>query len=288
MTSRRWCFTSYAEDICPWAYGTEPDTLVSGVRYAVFQRELCPATARLHWQGYIELRSPMRMPAVQRLIGDLGAHLDKPNGTRDQCRDYCTKESSRVGDPTEFGNFQSGGAGRRTDIDGALAVIRLGGPSTIRTLYDDHGSVMVRYTRGLTAAYNHYCSRADREAPPSVFVHYGLTGTGKTRAIYDSTSLPDLFRAPVSTSNVQWFDGYIGQPVALFDDFDGEHPHITIMLQVLDRYPLMLPVKGGFIHWVPTTIYITTNVPFDHWYPQASEPHLAALKRRITKFIHFS
>ncbi len=154
-------------------------------------------------------------------------------------------------------------------------------------LYDDHGCVMVKYTRGLTAAINHYTGRKTREGPPDVFVHYGDTGSGKTRAVYDTHDLCDLWRAPVSTNNVQWFDGYMGQKVGLFDDFDGQHPAITVMLQVLDRYPLSVPVKTSHCHWSPAIIYITTNVEFSNWYPAASEIHKKALRRRITKFFHF-
>ncbi len=287
MTSRRYCFTSYAENVCPWASGDNGADVASAVRYCIFQREKCPATGSLHWQGYIELRAPVRVPGVQRLIGDSKAHCEVPRGTRVQARDYCRKPESRVADPVEFGEFSGGGQGVRSDINGALDVIRRGGSDVIAKLYDDHGCVMVKYTRGIQAALHHYTGRKVREAPPDVFVHYGDTGSGKTRTVYDSHDLCDLWRAPVATTSTQWFDGYLGQNVALFDDFDGQHPVITIMLQVLDRYPLTVPFKGGHCHWCPDVIYITTNVEFSDWYPTASEIHKRALRRRITKFFHF-
>ena len=91
----------------------------------------------------------------------------------------------------------------------------------------------------------------------------------------------------MSNTGNQWFDGYYGQSNALFDDFDGQHPSITMMLQILDRYPLQAPVKGGFVNWTPTTIYITTNLPFEEWYPDAHAVHREALRRRVTEFKHF-
>ncbi len=229
----------------------------------------------------------MRLPAVQRLVGDPAAHFEVARGSRSDCRDYCRKSASRVSDPVEFGNFTGGGQGRRTDIDDALDVVRAGGPGLYNALYDSHGSVMVKYTRGMANAINHYIGRRTREGCPTVLVHYGDTGSGKTRYVYDTHDLLDLWRAPVSTSDTAWFDGYLGQSVALLDDFDGHHPALTVMLQVLDRYPLQVPVKGSHAHWLPQTIYITTNVPFRDWYPSSSQAHKAALRRRITRFVHF-
>ena len=142
---------------------------------------------------------------------------------------------------------------------------------------------MVRYPRGLQGLVNHMASTRVREHPPQVLVCYGPTGSGKTRSVYDNHDLQDVWRAPVANTGHQWFDGYLGQRIALFDDFDGEHPSITVMLQVLDRYPLQVPIKGGFISWYPEIIYITTNISPRRWYKDADSAHRAALLRRITE-----
>lgn len=290
-SARRWCFTYQlpeqeaplvAKLPCCGDLGHDPK-----VRYHIYQLEEAPDTGRLHYQGYVEFTAPVRIPYVQRVMGIPRAHCEAARGSRDQCRDYCRKPESRVAEPVEFGSWGSGGAGKRNDIESALSCIRSGRAFTDSgSLWDDHGSIMVKYPRGMAAAFDHYLSRKTREHPPNVLVFYGDTGSGKTYKVFNSHPLQDVWRAPVSTSNVQWFDKYVGQPVALFDDFDGRYPHITVMLQVLDRYPLSVPVKGGHIHWIPTTIYITTNLPFEMWYPDASELHRRALKRRITRFEH--
>lgn len=290
MLSRRWCFTSYAENICHGDLGGTGHVLPEHARYAIFQRERCPETGRLHWQGYIEFTGPMRMRKVQRLICDERAHMEPARGDRNVCRDYCRKEESRESPPVELGEFTRGGQGTRNDIGAVLDVIRREPiiANAVRILYDDHGPAMVRYPRGIQAAIQHYASRKTREGPPTVFVHIGEPGSGKTRAVYDNHDMHDVWRAPVSTSNVQWFDGYANHPIVLLDDFDGHHPSITVMLQALDRYPLQVPVKGSHVNWVPTTIYITTNIPFKDWYPEAAEVHRRALKRRITEIIQFT
>ncbi len=287
MTARRWAVTSFIDD--------PREDLKHGctsgrLRLAIGQRERCDTTSRLHWQLYLELPSPGRFRSIQRLVGDPVAHCEACKGTQSANISYCTKDDTYAGEDSrfEYGERSAGGQGRRNDIGDALLVIRAGvSQATIHTLFEDHGPVMVKYHRGMSAAVSHYLGRTERKDAPEVFVHYGLTGTGKTHYVYHRHPMHDVWRAPVAVSGSQWFDGYLGHPVALFDDFDGHHPAITVMLQVLDKYPLTVPVKGSHIAWLPTTIYITTNLPFDQWYPEAAPAHREALKRRVTEFKHF-
>ncbi len=258
---------------------------------AVGQRERCPTTGTLHWQLYLELHSPRRHTGVQRILGDTVAHCEACKGTQSENIAYCSKDDTYDGADTrfEYGERSEGGQGRRNDIGDALGIIRAGvTPATVHTLYEDHGPVMVKYHRGMSAALSHYLGRTPRGDPPLVFVHYGPTGSGKTHYVFDKHPVHDVWRAPISVSGSQWFDNYLGQPVALFDDFDGHHPAITVMLQVLDKYPLSVPVKGSHIAWLPSTIYITTNLPFATWYPEALPAHKEALKRRVSQFKQFA
>ncbi len=284
MTSRHWCFTLYGTPQ-PFLGATE---LPVGVRYVIYQREKCPDTGRHHWQGYVEFTTPVRLARARRTIGG-APHCEPRRGSREEAREYCRKLDSRCEghDPIELGTWITG-QGARTDIAAAVDIVRSSpSPAGLQLLYDTHPTIMVKYSRGMANALHHYAGRVGRDNPPSVYVHYGNTGTGKTYTVYDRHSLQDVWRAPVSTNNIQWFDGYLGHNIALFDDFDGHHPAITVMLQILDRYPVQVPIKGAHTHFVPEIIYITTNIPFEQWYPDATDVHKAALKRRITEFIRF-
>lgn len=99
----------------------------------------------------------------------------------------------------------------------------------------------------------------------------GAPGTGKSRWAYDN--YPDLYSKPEG----QWFDGYTGQKTLLLDDFYGDIPY-SQLLKVLDRYPLQVPIKGGFVHAQWDTVIITSNKQPEFWYPE-----ITALKRRITE-----
>ncbi len=289
MTSRHYCFTLYSDNAPFNGIHQLPSDDDTGLRYGVYQLERCPTSQRLHWQGYAEFFSPIRTAQAVRLIGT-GAHVERRKGTRDQARDYCMDAAKRAPgtEPIELGDWSRGGPGKRTDIADALTVIRANpSASGLESLYDDHGVVMVKYSKGMANAMQHYRGRISERPVPEVYVHYGPTGTGKTYTVYNRHSVSTVWRAPVSTNNIQWFDGYYGQKVALFDDFDGAHPAITVMLQVLDRYNVQVPVKGSHTFFNPEVIYITTNLPFDEWYPDASDIHKAALKRRVSEFIQF-
>lgn len=118
----------------------------------------------------------------------------------------------------------------------------------------------------------------------SVIVYWGPTGAGKTRAVYDNLPSPEsIYVHPGGP----WFDGYDSQPIVLFDDFGGSEFKLTYLLKLLDRYPMRVPVKGGFVSWCPQEIYITSNHAPVSWFPNAKEEHVRALMRRITNNVLF-
>lgn len=111
---------------------------------------------------------------------------------------------------------------------------------------------------------------------------YGEAGTGKTRYVFEKH--PDVFRVP--SSDLKWFDSYDGHEVVLVDDYRGEAPE-SVVLQLLDIYPLQVPVKNGFKPFVAKRIFITTNYkPTDlhNFKEQASRD---AWKRRIHRAVWF-
>ena len=88
-------------------------SLEDKIRYTVFQLER-GENETPHFQGYIELNKPQRMSGMKKLIPR--AHFEGRKGTRQQARDYCMKQDTRVAGPWEHGTFSAGGQGRRNDI----------------------------------------------------------------------------------------------------------------------------------------------------------------------------
>lgn len=112
--ARHWCFTLNNP--------TEQELLtLSGLSatspactYLVYQIEEGWNGTR-HVQGYIEFNTAFRFTTVKRLICPR-VHLEKRRGSRDQARDYCMKEETRIEGPYEYGTWIPGGQGRRTDL----------------------------------------------------------------------------------------------------------------------------------------------------------------------------
>lgn len=72
------------------------------------QVERCPTTSRIHFQGYMELKSPMRFTAIQRKVKDNylpsgKAEFEARKGTQLEAINYVTKTSSRVAGPWTYG-----------------------------------------------------------------------------------------------------------------------------------------------------------------------------------------
>ena len=116
----------------------------------------------------------------------------------------------------------------------------------------------------------------------SVDVYYieGPTGIGKTYGIFER--FPDAYRPIVSGDKV-WFDGYDGQETLLLDELRG-NIKMSMLLQLLDPYPLKVEVKGGMVPAKWKRVFITTNTPPEKWYPHlsAEDPRtFSALLRRI-------
>lgn len=116
-TARNWCFTIHSDNV---------DLDKDQVKYAVYQREVCPTTKKEHWQGFFVATAPIRFKKAKSILRDPTAHVEKCKGTAEQNIAYCTKEDSRKEgtDPVEIGSRASIGQGKR----------RVGGKGTMTGL----------------------------------------------------------------------------------------------------------------------------------------------------------
>ncbi len=282
---RSWCFT-INNPMSSFPLGHEgfishvKERLGDRLRYIVFQVEQGEHET-LHYQGYMELTVPCRFRWLRAVFRD-SAHLEPRRGTREQARDYCMKESTRMGGPWEIGDWRSGGQGTRNDLLAVTDLIQTGAKEC-----DVASRFPVAYIKFHAGINKLIClSVPARTIPPVVTLLYGPTGTGKTKYCYDK--YPSLYRKPCDT---RWFDGYMSDKVLLLDDFGGAQSKMTVLylLQLLDRYPLLVEAKGKYCPMMAEEILITTNHHPKKWYNWANrEESYNALKRRIHKVFYFS
>ncbi len=264
--------------------GLEGDaTLPQGVSYCVWQLEKA-ATGKAHYQCYLELSRGRYVSWLKKVISPT-AHWECRKGTAVEASVYCQKEDTRIRGPWILGE-PSKGAGTRTDLESFRDAIKEG--KRKRDLWDSHCGQMARY--------RHMYDDLQRTKMPrrTVDLECGLllgpTGTGKTRAVHDAWVDQGYWRMPVNNGTM-WFDGYDGEARVLLDDFAGRMSKIslTMLLQILDRYPIQVPVKGSFTWWLPEDIVITSNVHPKDWYVWGDrEEQYLALCRRITQITVFA
>ncbi len=277
MTSRSWCFTTFQLKTHEKLVAISDEHLL--FRFVVWQFETCPESQRSHLQGYIETKKPCRHAAIKRELDDETVHLEKRRGTRAQARAYCRKPETREQGPYERGEWTGGGQGTRSDIDGAVALLRDGG--TMHELLSSMPTVFVKYTRGLRAASSIMAGVRKRERDIVTTVYWGLSGSGKTRRAIDEAGDADYYILS-RDSETLWFDGYEGQDYLIIDEFYGWIKW-SFFLRLLDRYPCRLPIKGGFVWANWTRIVITSNKEPSRWYERGLPTELS---RRLTRSEH--
>lgn len=275
-----WCFT-YNNPACTAAAFIARFTAL-GASYIIFGEETAPTTNTFHWQGYVEFDKVKRFGQVRAVVE--GLHVEYRAGTQQQAIDYCRGLSDGKTPNTvvhEAGTPTPNVAGRRNDIHEAVETLKAGG---LAALAEEHPDQLVKYPRGLLLL-----ETFQRRAKPIPQIHllFGPADTGKTRCFFDQAPPDDFWRAPITDG--LWFDGYHGQSYALIDDFDGRcsKTSLRVVLQMLDRYPIDVPIKGGFVPWTPKFIYITTNLHPRDWYDWSNrEAQYPALIRRFT-YVHW-
>lgn len=137
-----------------------------------------------------------------------------------------------------------------------------------------------KYTKAINAARQALAKPRDKNIAPTIEIYWGESGTGKTRKALDDNPDAYILTKP-NGNNTVWWDNYTGQTCVIFDEFYGWVSY-DFLLRVLDRYPLQVQVKGDFVQLTATKFVITSNKPWEEWYPNVQDK--SALKRRIQEF----
>lgn len=238
--------------------------------YCVWQLEEGEEGTR-HLQGYVLFSNAVRFSTVKKYNNT--AHWEIRRGTHDQAKTYCTKSDTRVEGPFEFGK-EPRGQGSRTDL--AAIKERVDRGDVEADLWEADFSSMVKYTRGIREYIQLKCK--PRTWKTTVDVLWGPTGCGKSHAAREEAGDGAYWKI---RGNNEWWDGYLGQPNVVIDEFYG-WLRWDSLLRLLDQYPLRLEIKGGSQQFVARRIWITSNAPPSEWYEYGPKMQYRTLERRLT------
>ena len=235
------------------------DYAKSECEYVRFGHEVCPTTGREHIQGWLQWSNPRSVASFWKRFNH--PHIEPRYGNVSSNQDYTAKE----GKWEEFGEPPKQGA--RTDWSRAHALLQR---SSVAEVIADQPHLLP--TIRALERFQQIAHQPTSRDVKTIYIH-GPAGCGKTKAIYDTFGTSAYWKP-----NGEWFDGYNGEQVLVLDDYYGDLPY-SQLLRVLDRYPLRVPIKGGFVAANWTTVLITSNARFADQYHAI--PDTSALARRV-------
>lgn len=269
--------------------------------YMVWQIERCPATGKLHLQGYMEFESNVFRRYLQRFFENgQTLHAEARLGTREGCIRYCTKEETRVMGPWEYGDRdhmerRETSQGNRSDVQRIHDAINQG--YSMDDLMREFPADLIRMCNGVKTAMGLVRKRdAPIDRDIKVIVIFGGTGTGKTSGVlhglYEKYGIKPytVDSTMLSTSGTTiWWDGYENEDHVLWDEYHNWVP-TGDLLRYMDRYTMQIQKKGGSTVAYYKHLYITTNVPPWEWKDPATgklpvPEHRAAIIRRMDTIV---
>lgn len=238
------------------------------MQYCCYQLEECPESHKHHLQCFVVFRKRVRFSAVKRLFPL--AHIEKRMGTRTEAIAYCSKDATRLSAPLTFGTLPEDSVGMKRKITEELV------SKTVLQVIDETPNLWRNY-RVLTQIRSSVSS-------PRNFLTCGIlltgpTGCGKSLlALHVSALLGSVYYADPT---LKWFDGYDGQEVIVVDEFRGAP--ISLLLRMLDRYPMLLPIKGAMTQLYAKYIIFTSNLVFQKMFKYLDIGTYLALRRRLVE-----
>lgn len=275
VRNRNWCLTVW----------TEPEEFKhEHVTYIVCGgREECPETGKEHWHIYVEFSRAIRLRPLKRMFGGDSVHAEGRCGNPDEAFVYATKN----GILWESGRRSRVRQGRRNDLTAVNALIQEG--ASWDEVNAEHPAVCARYGRYIEKCMDSHLKKISRDwRPQEIIVYWGTTGLGKSRRAFDEARAFEggWYNLPIQQGASTWFDGYMGEPLLVIDEYRGGIP-FAIFLRLLDGHPVTVPKKGGHTYACWKRVLITSNLDPATWYPLQDEGSQLALRRRFTSVLHF-
>lgn len=262
-----------------------------GVTYLYFSLEKGLESNRLHLQMYLEYHKKTTIPTIAHELKNTwldNAHYEIARGSLEANWAYCGKlDETHVEGPFEFGTPRIKNQGARNDLRPMIDDIRYENLSS-NQIARKYPEVFMKYHKGVeklcdaaSEEQSMLWSVKERKKDLKVIVIWGAPGVGKTRRVYESHPIEEIYSLRRPNGNSLWFDGYHMQKVLLIDEFKG-WIKFQQFLKLIDIYPIQVDKKGStaWNNW--RIVYICSNKDPNDWYPGISRYERQAMFRRFT------
>lgn len=280
--SRGFAFTAYETanwQQFPTLLGSKPKWV-----YICQAPEECPTTGRPHIQGYVHFQNACSWNSAKTAIQKVypTAHVDSAVANAQANRKYIFgpytdgkgKDKPINKDAMEWGECPS--QGKRSDIDKVKDTIQSGG--TMRDVVEQATNLQ---TIKMAECLLKYLEKP-RNWKPEIYVLYGSTGTGKSRAA--EAAAPDAY--PFGDVG-KWWDGYDAHTDVICNDFRTDMVPFNLLLKMIDRYAFKVETKGGTRQLLMKRMFITCPSPPELWEWEKCREDMKQLFRRIDDQFNF-
>lgn len=227
-------------------------------------------TGTFHTHIFVYSHSPIRFSTLKGRFPI--AHIEKALGSAKQNRDYILKtgrwerdekaETTVEGSFFEYGKLPEEKDEKNPKMSELIENIK-GGKRTAEIIDDAPGFAF--HIKEIDILRQALLSEKYTIENRQLTVSYifGATGTGKTSSIFRRHNPREICRITnYRTGKGISFDGYSGQEVLVFEEFNSQIP-IEDMLNYLDVYPLSLLARYTDKAACYTKVYLTSNIPLN-------------------------
>lgn len=201
------------------------------LRFVAFGAEVCPETKKDHHQMYFYRKNAI-MPSVKVLnamgksFGDCHVHVEAMMGRIEDNESYCSKE----GRLQKFGKEPK--QGTRGDLDECADKI-MKGDLTVDEICVENPQFFHQYGRTMDRLEAIALRQRFRTWMTHIIWYWGPSHSGKSRACYQGYDPKTHY---VKNLNDEWWDGYTGQEIVIFNEFRGQISFVEL-LDLADEWP---------------------------------------------------
>ena len=141
----------------------------------------------------------------------------------------------------------------------------------------EHSGDFIRYHSGIEKLHQLTAPPPPIARDVAVWVLWGATGTGKTHRVM--TNHPNCY--VVAGRGRDPWGQYNGEAVLLMDEFDWEKWSVQEMNKITDKWRYLLDARYHDRYAAWTQIYICSNETPTAWWPNASQPLIESIRRRL-------